>query len=362
MLRLIRRHVAACPHTSSLYRRCKCPIHCYGTLGGEKIRRALDFTSWEAATATVNRWTAAGRVLDGVAGVLTTDAVSNFLHDLEHGQKRQPATLAKHRNLLEKRLLQWCGNDYSEIGDLDVTALRSFRASWPDSALTAQKNLERLRSFFTFCVHSKWIESNPAAALKPPKIGKPSERVKVFDADQVARIIAACDEYPERGPGSKDNPAKVKAFVLTLRYSGLRIGDVVGLRRDHVDANGRVFLRTQKTGESIYLPLPKKAAEALAAIANGGDLYFWTGNGLRKSAVADWQRSLRRVFKLAKVTGNPHMFRHTFATDLLSRGVPVEDVAVLLGHATPAVTMRYYSHWVKARRERLEERVKALWD
>jgi integrase len=70
---------------------------------------------------------------------------------------------------------------------------------------------------------------------------------------------------------------------------------------------------------------------------------------------------MRRVFGEAKVTGNAHMFRHTFATDLLTKGVPIEDVAILLGHATPVITAKYYAHFVKARRERLEERVRELW-
>ena len=69
--------------------------------------------------------------------------------------------------------------------------------------------------------------------------------------------------------------------------------------------------------------------------------------GLRKSAVADWQRSL---FADAKVSGNARMFRHTVATGLLTRGVPIEDVAILLGHATPASTAKYDSHFVQARR------------
>jgi len=287
--------------------------------------------------------------------------VEKFLHDLEHGQHRKAATISKHRNLLEKRLVPWSEKaEYTSVCDLDVTALRDFRATWPDSPLTAQKNLERLRSFFLFCVHAGWVTDNPASALKPPKTGKPSERVKVFSAEQVERIIAACDKYPERNSFGHDNPARVRAFVMMLRYTGLRIGDVVGLRREHF-ASDRLFLRTQKTGESVFLPLPDTAVDALKEVTSGSDYFFWTGKGLRKSAVADWQRSLRRVFKEAKVTGNPHMFRHTFATDLLSKGVPIEDVALLLGHATPAITAKYYSHFVKARRERLEERMKTLW-
>ena len=58
-LRLIRRHVTDCRHTSTRYRHCQCPIHVYGTLGGEKIRKALDQASWEAATDLINAWTAA---------------------------------------------------------------------------------------------------------------------------------------------------------------------------------------------------------------------------------------------------------------------------------------------------------------
>ena len=56
------------------------------------------------------------------------------------------------------------------------------------------------------------------------------------------------------------------------------------------------------------------------------------------------------------------MFRHSFATDLLTKGVPIEDVAVLLGHATPLITAKYYAHFVSARRERLEERLRAVWN
>lgn len=152
----------------------------------------------------------------------------------------------------------------------------------------------------------------------------------------------------------------MRAFVLTLRYSGLRIGDCVALRKSDLQGD-KLHLRTQKTGTAVYMPLPADVVDALNAVGNDGQFFFWTGNGLRKSAVADWQRSLRRVFAEAGVDGNPHMFRHTFATDLLTRGVPIEDVAILLGHSSPIITAKYYAHFVKARGERLEERVRMLW-
>jgi integrase len=321
----------------------------------------LDLRSWEAASELVRGWEASGQV-----GVVKPDvptvaeAVEKFLHDLVHGQQRKAATLQKHRNLFNKRLLPWCeAKGYRLLKQLDVDAVREFRADWPDSPITAQKNLERLRAFFGFCQAARWLQDNPAKAVKAPKPGRVSDRVKTFTSEELSRILDACDRYPQRNSFGHDNPARIRAFVLMLRYSGLRIGDCVGLRREHLDGD-RLFLRTQKSGEPVYVPLPQTAADALRKITNC-EYFFWTGRGLRKSAVADWQRSLKRVFTDAKVSGNAHMFRHTFSTDLLARGVPIEDVAILLGHGMPAVTAKYYAHFVKARRERLEERVRQLW-
>ena len=361
MLRIYRRHRTHCPHTSERYRRCSCPIYVEGSLGSETVRKALDQTSWEAASELIAAWTASGKIgLVQVEIPTITSAVEKFFADAA-ARQLQPATISKHKNLLEKRLVPWCEHKgFRQLKQLHVDALLQFRATWPDGPLSAYKNLERLRAFFWFCHRADWIEKNPAVALKPPKLPDKSTKVKVFTEDQIEQITDACDKYPEQNAYGHDNRARMKALVLTLRYSGMRIGDCVGLQKAHLKGD-KLFLNTQKSGSKIFVPLPKVAVQALAKIENGSTYFFWTGNGLRKSAVADWQRALRKLFEIAEVTGNPHMFRHTFATDLLSRGIPIEDVAVLLGHKSVRITEAYYSHWIKARRERLEERVRELW-
>jgi integrase len=361
MLRIYRRHRTDCPHTSERYRRCSCPIYVEGSLGGETVRKALDQTSWEAASDLIAAWTASGKIgLVRVDIPSITDAVTKFFEDAA-ARQLQPATISKQKHLLEKRLLPWCAHKgVRHLQQLDVDALRQFRATWPDGPLSAYKNLERLRSFLSFCQQAGWVEKNHARALKPPKLLDKSTKVKVFTEDQITKILDACDRYPERNAFGHNNRRRVRALILTLRYSGMRIGDCVGLQKAHLKGD-KLFLNTQKSGSKIFVPLPKVAVEALTTIENGRPYFFWTGHGLRRSAVADWQRSLRRLFELAEVTGNPHMFRHTFATDLLSRGIPIEDVSVLLGHKSVRITEAYYSHWIKARRERLEERVRELW-
>jgi integrase len=71
--------------------------------------------------------------------------------------------------------------------------------------------------------------------------------------------MAACDRY-------RGNKARVKAFVLVMRYSGLRIGDTVTLRRDRLK-DSKLLLYTAKTGTPVYIPLPPVVVEALNAIA-----------------------------------------------------------------------------------------------
>jgi integrase len=97
--------------------------------------------------------------------------------------------------------------------------------------------------------------------------------------------------------------------------------------------------------------------------------FFWTGNGNPKSAVADWQRTFRRLFEkvdLRHADGTPkrafpHMLRDTFAVELLLVGVPLHDVATLLGHSSIRTTEHHYAPFVMARQEQLSEAVKMAW-
>ena len=114
--------------------------------------------------------------------------------------------------------------------------------------------------------------------------GRTSEhRLSNPQRPHLEKILAARDAYPQRNAFGHDNRARVKALVLTLRYSGMRIGDVVELQKAHLKGD-KLFLNTQKSGSKIYVPLPKTAVDALAAIETTGQHFFWTGKGLCLSA------------------------------------------------------------------------------
>ena len=358
MLTIYRRHLKDCDHRNEGrdYRRCKCPVWVDGFLAKTELRQSLKTRDWQKATETVREWEARGTIKEETHDqpVTIQHACDEFIRDAQARELREP-TLYKYR-LLFRRLQEFAGEQGLRfVAELNLDNVRAFRAGWADHNLAAMKKLERLRAFFRFCQDGNWISDNPARKLKNPKITDCP--TLPFSREQVTKVLAACQDYPDRRYAPR-----VRALVLLLRYSGLRIRDAVTLNRERV-RDGKLFLYTAKTGTVVWCPLPPFVIEALEAIQSSGPYIFWSGESNPKSCVGDWQRSLRKVFRLAGVPdGHAHRFRDTFAVELLLSGVPLERVSVLLGHQSVKVTEKHYTPWVRARQEQLEADVRRTWD
>jgi integrase len=263
--------------------------------------------------------------------------------------------------VLERRLLEFAeSRGYRTLKQLDVEALREFRATWQYAPITAQKRLEHLRAFFRFCVDSDWLDKNPALAVKSGKV-QHIPKAPLSD-EEMTRILAACRRAPKNGKWGADMSTRARAMALLLRYSALRISDASVLERERL-ADDRIFIYTQKTGTPVWVPVPPFVSKALEKCPNRNPkFFFWSGVGKRTTAVNVWQETFQKVFERARVP-NPHIhrFRHTFAVSLLQMGVSIEIVSVLLAHSSIRVTERHYSPWIKARQEQLEAAVKKTW-
>jgi integrase/recombinase XerD len=350
MLNLYRRHIEACSHRSRTYRKCACPIWVQGTLEGRALRKSLNLRNWESAQQLVRDWESGG----GVKAISLETACDRFYADCEV-RGLGTAQLGKYKLLVEE-LKKEFGSRVTPSVSIDD--LRRYRERWKVAPVTAQKKLERLRTFFRFCHDSGWISKNPAKVLKSPKVSlKPT---LPFSDDEIEKVLWACEQYPDLYPQSGEYAGKVKPFVLLLEYSGLRIRDAVCLRCDALK-DGKILLRTAKTGTAVWIPLPKVAIEALKSIRGFGTYFFWSGNGLPKSAVADWQRTLAKVFKAAGIQGHAHRFRDTFSVNLLQKGVSLETVSVLLGHSNTKITAKHYNPWVQSRQQALENEISKAW-
>jgi len=354
MLTTYRRHRKNCEHRKEgrRYRRCRCPIWVDGFLGGQEVRRSLETADWQKAQDKVREWEAKASEPKITHEPITIQQAGERLLNDGKARKLNESTLYKYRLLFKQigDFAQRRGLRY--LKELDLTTLDDFRAEWKDGPRSSLKKLERLRAFLRFCERRKWIDSNPAVDLKAPKIR--NRPTMPFTQAEMVKILSALEKYAARAGVA--NAQRLKAFVLMLRYSGMRIGDCVKCNVERIDGN-RLFLYTQKTGTPVRCILPDFVLRELEAAPKSSEgYYFWTGKSKLHSAVGKWQRRLQTLFELAEVpAGHAHKFRDLFAVELLLAGVPLERVSVLLGHQSIRITESHYSPWVASRQEQLEQ-------
>jgi integrase/recombinase XerD len=351
MLHVYRRHNPdRCDHTERTWRRCQCPLWVDGTLRGRRYHKTLKVRNWDVAQKMAQDLEANGAQPERKTILEATEA---FIKDAE-ARGLRPPSVYKYE-LLFKQLKAFSEEKGLRfITECDLQTLRAFRESWTNKNFSARKKLEALRTFFRFVHESGWLPTNPAKLIKPPKVDNPP--TLPFPKDVLPRVLTACDKYP-----NKQNAVRLKALVLLLRYSGLRVTDAVTLQRVSV-RDGMLSLRTAKTGTDVRVPLPQSAIDALEAIPKTNAHYFWSGLGSKKACVGDYQRAFKKLYEIAEVeNGHAHRWRDTFATELLLTGATLEQVAALLGHQSIKVTERHYSAWVKARQEQLEAVVRSTF-
>jgi integrase len=233
------------------------------------------------------------------------------------------------------------------------------------------KRLSTLRAFFRFCVNRKWITENPVSSDIRPPIGANRVTNKFpFTDEELQRIIDACDRagavsWTNGRDSGTWTGEDVKDFIWVMVYTGLRISDVALFHMNRLKGN-EVFLRAKKNGGEVFAYIPDWLADRLHARAKRvGQRVFVVGTSDRLETVTDmWRRKINKVFELTgkfEEPPTPHRFRHTFARILLQRGVPLADVADLLGDDEKTVR-EHYSRWVPERQARLTKILKEAFE
>jgi len=357
MLTIWRRHTGSCPHRAKGrdYLKCACPLWADGYVDGKRVLRQSLRTRdvARARKKAVELEDPGGRVFKPVA-----EAVAAFLDHCQ-SEALKASTVRKYRNTL-RQLRTFCEDrKIDAVGELTADHLDGFRAGRLLKPITGSKELQLLRQFCEFCADRRWAEDNVARRIKSPRNIQPND-IEPFSVAEVGEIIKACDSFG-RSPYER---VRALGMVLLLRYTALRIGDVAMLARDRVSRNGdrwRVFLRTEKSGKPVFLPIPgvlKKALDGLPVPRGGGAdcrYYFWNGVTSERAVKGIAERTLAAVFKASNVpNAHAHRFRHTLATELLGRGASFEDVADILGNS-PEIVRKHYAKWSPARQARIDD-------
>jgi integrase len=360
------------------WKRCNCIIHISGTLGGKFSRRSTGKTTWDEARSYVSTLEAAGSWDGKVAPPLpdpapaagppriTIEEACNVFLATREAAVAYP-THRKYRTFT-KQLQAFADSrgyvmlDQFRAGDIDVFYTKSKLG--PRSKA---KMIERLRHFFRFAVNREWLPKSPVSPdLKAPAGAHRLVNKAPFTDEQLEDIIKACDHLEDQRWGNAHGAGlwtgeDMKDFIWVMVYTGLRISDVVLFDIERLHGN-QVFLHAKKNGGDVFTYIPDWLTDRLnARVKQFGKQPFLIGGTKRLDTVIDtWRRRLGKVFELADVgdeRATPHRFRHTFARILLQRGVPVADVADLLGDDEKTVR-EHYARWVPERQARLTKILK----
>lgn len=311
----------------------------------QAYRKSFKTRSWERAEQ-IKRTIENGNRPQQPKSITVRAALEAFVTD---GETRNltASTLRKYRTF-ESLLNDWCGaHGLHNLVDLDNQALRNFRTTRNIAPRTASKELERIRSFFKFCIDREWLTKNPAKGIKPPKV-KSNPRLP-FSEQELHDIIGKVKDDREL------------AFILTLRHTGLRIGDC-SLLRDSQLLDNRIYLYTTKAGIPVSVVIPPNLVSLLKAIPTRGGYFFLWGESTHVHSVSNlWRRRIKSICnEVGILPDHPHRFRHSLAADLLTKGASVENVAAILGNS-PAVIIKHYSQWIASRQATLDAFMEQTW-
>jgi site-specific recombinase XerD len=271
---------------------------------------------------------------------------------MEIEQNRSQKTIQNYDHYLT-RLIDFAGDiDVSEIDDELIRKWRLWlnrlgtNTSDELSKTTQNYHLIALRSFLKYCVKRNM------AVMTPDKVElarTARKQVTFLNEDELKRVFEQPDV--DTLAGLRD-----RAILELLFSSGLRVSELVGLDRDHINLKRREFMVRGKRQKDRPIFISPAAAEwverylserqdksrPLFVRYSGSKKVDLSGNFHRLTA-RSVQRLVARYALLAGITKHvsPHTLRHSFATDLLMNGADLRSVQAMLGHSNIATTQIY---------------------
>jgi integrase len=170
--------------------------------------------------------------------------------------------------------------------------------------------------------------------IKLPKVLKPTKTLpESIDEIQLDKFIDTLSQVLSR------DFIKFKALILFLFYSGIRIGEIDTLKRNHFDFTTKtVKILVSKTREErivVYTERTKNALQDYFDSEEEGDNAF----NINSNAVQQRFKDFKKYFP--DINLHAHTLRHSFAVNCLRKGVDTLTVSKLMGHKNLLTTERY---------------------
>jgi site-specific recombinase XerD len=242
--------------------------------------------------------------------------------------------------------LAWCAASQTDPAAARAVHTDQYAAALRESGLAKSTRARRLAaasSWYAYLVRAEVAERNPFAGMDRPSVSADDSPTRGMTPAQLAKLLTYAREH---------ETARTYALLVTLATTAGRIGSILAAPVAAVghDEGHRVIDLVVKGNHAkrvVLVPLAVAAIETYLAERGKADPeapLFATSTGRPMDEPAAF-RTVRRVAKAAGIPHadaiSPHSLRHSYATALLSKGVPLADVQDAMGHADPRTTRRY---------------------
>ena len=223
------------------------------------------------------------------------------------------------------------------IIQLSTDDLRSYLARYQAETGCSKANLDNIRrilsSFFAWLEQEEYIIKNPIRRIK--KI-KTEQTVKETYTDENLEIM-------------RDNCENLRdlAIIDLLASTGMRVGELVQLNRSDIDFENRecIVFGKGKKERPVYFDARTKIHlknYLNSRVDTHPALFVTLFKNTKRLGIAGVEIRLRKLGqKLGISKVHPHKFRRTLATKAIDKGMPIEQVQKLLGHAKIDTTLAY---------------------
>ncbi|MBW3620294.1 MAG: tyrosine-type recombinase/integrase [Actinobacteria bacterium] len=262
------------------------------------------------------------------------------------------AETLRHRRLHLRTLAAWWCAHRPGLPIVEATTedLATFLVAEADrgmSAHTRKAETVVLRRFFAWLVLTGRSHQDATVHLRSPRV--PPNEIEVYPAAHIRRIL-------EHTAALADPRGRIRhTIVTTLRFTGMRSGELRTLRLDHLDLDAGEARVVGKGSRPRTVVVPPPARPVLAAfiaevrptlpdspllLVNPHPAVRTAHRGFGSEAI---YREVELAGKRAGVPGRhfPHRWRHTYATELVRAGVDISVVQRLLGHRSVTSTVGY---------------------
>ena len=282
-----------------------------------------------------------------------TELTLDFLATLELERGLSRNTLEAYRSDLHQygEFLSRRGIDPLEVTPVDLAAFVSELAVGREqraavAPATLQRKIACLRSFYRHLRRDQILDHDPTSELRPPRSS--ARLPRVLTRDEVGRLLA-------QPRGSSPAALRDRALLETMYACGLRASEAIGLELSELDLEAGILRARGKGSKERIVPIGSKAVETLNTYIEQGRprlvglrdeprvFVNLRGGGLSRQGL------YKIVQRHARSAGldhrmSPHTLRHTAATWLMQRGVPIWQSAGYLGMSAHMIERTYGHH------------------